>query len=113
MLSFLRKLMAGVPSITVDQLEELLHQDAVRLIDVREESEFRGGHVPGAVNIPKGKLGQRLDKLKKDKPYAVICASGSRSMGATGQLLEAGFEGTVSVSGGTSAWARSGRLIKR
>jgi rhodanese-related sulfurtransferase len=112
-LSFLRKLMAGVPSITVDQLDELLRQEAVRLIDVREESEFRGGHVPGAVNIPKGKLGQRLDKLKKDKPYAVICASGSRSMSATGMLLDQGFEGTVSVSGGTSAWARSGRAIKR
>jgi rhodanese-related sulfurtransferase len=111
--SFLRKLMAGVPSITVDELDELLQQSAVRLLDVREESEFRRGHVPGSTNIPKGRLGQRLDKLKRDKPYAVICASGSRSTGATGLLLDNGFEGAVSVRGGTGAWARSGRLLKR
>ncbi len=113
MLSFLRKLMAGVPSITVEELDGLLRQNAVRILDVREESEFRRGHIPGAVNIPKGKLGQRLDKLKRDKPYAVICASGSRSTGATGLLLDEGFEGAVSVRGGTGAWARSGRVIKR
>ncbi len=113
MLSFLRRLTAGVPSITVDQLDELLRQNAVRLLDVREESEFRQGHIPGAANIPKGKLAGRLDKLKRDKPYAVICASGSRSRGATSLLLDHGFEGAVSVSGGTGAWARSGRVVKR
>ena len=111
MFSFLRRF--GPPQIEVADLDARLDAGTMRLLDVREESEFRGGHVPGAVNIPKGKLGQRLDKLKKDKPYAVICASGSRSMGATGLLLDSGFEGTVSVRGGTSAWARSGRAIKR
>jgi rhodanese-related sulfurtransferase len=112
-LSFLSKLFAGPPSITVDELDQLLAQNAVRIIDVREPSEFRQGHVPGAVNIPKGKLGGQIDKLKKDKPYAVICASGNRSMGATSLLLSAGFDDAVSVRGGTSAWARSGRTIKR
>jgi len=112
-LSFLRKLTAGVPSITVDELDDLLRRDAVRLLDVREESEFRQGHVPGAVNVPKGRLAARLDRLKRDKPYAVICASGSRSMGAASLLLDQGFEGAVSVRGGTGAWARSGRPIKR
>jgi rhodanese-related sulfurtransferase len=111
--SSLRKLFAGPPSITVDELDVLLRQNAVRLLDVREPSEFRQGHVPGAVNVPTGKLAAQLGNLKKDKPYAVICASGSRSMGATARLLDNGFEGAVSVSGGTSAWVRSGRAIKR
>ncbi|MFN8630659.1 MAG: rhodanese-like domain-containing protein [Chloroflexota bacterium] len=113
MFSSLRKLFAGPPSITIEELDQLLSQNAVRVLDVREPSEFRQGHVPGAVNVPKGKLGGQIDKLKRDKPYAVICASGSRSMGATATLLNAGFEGAVSVRGGTSAWARSGRMIKR
>jgi rhodanese-related sulfurtransferase len=54
-----------------------------------------------------------MAKLKRDKPYAVICASGSRSRSATDYLVDQGFEGTVSVSGGTGAWARSGRPIIR
>lgn len=113
MLSFLRRLTAGVPSVTVEELDGLLRQDAVRMLDVREPSEFRAGHLRGAVNIPKGRLGQQLDRLKRDKPYAVICASGSRSRGATSLLLDHGFAGAVSVSGGTDAWARSGRPVVR
>ncbi len=112
-LSVLRRLLAGVPSITVDELDDLLRQGSVRVLDVREPSEFRSGHVPGAVNVPTGRLGRQLGSLKRDKPYAVICASGSRSRGATGLLLDEGFEGAVSVRGGTGAWARSGRPVRR
>ena len=72
----------------------------MRVLDVREESEFRGGHLPGAIHVPVKRLPDRVGRLKRDKPYAVICASGSRSRGATSYLLDQGFEGTVSVRGG-------------
>ncbi len=113
MFSFLKKLTAGTPSIDVVELEVLLAQQAVRVLDVREDAEFRSGHVPGAVNIPVKRLPDRLAKLKRDKPYAVICASGARSRGAVNYLLDNGFEGAVTVSGGTSAWTRGGRPIVR
>ena len=111
MFSFLKRL--GGPQIDVAELDALLAQGAVRVLDVREDSEFRNGHVPGAIHIPVKRLPERIGKLKRDKPYAVICQSGSRSRGATSYLLDEGFEGTVSVSGGTGAWARSGRPIVR
>jgi rhodanese-related sulfurtransferase len=113
MLSFLKRLFAGAPSITVEELDGLLTQRAVNLLDVREPHEYKSGHVPGAVNVPVKQLDARLRKLKKDKPYAVICASGSRSSSATYFLLDNGFEGAVSVRGGTGAWQRSGRKIVR
>jgi rhodanese-related sulfurtransferase len=111
--SFLSKLFAGAPSIDVVELESLLESGSVRVLDVREDHEYRSGHVPGAVHVPLKRLPDRLSKLKKDKPYAVICQSGSRSQRATGILLDGGFEGTVSVRGGTGAWSRSGRPIVR
>ncbi len=111
MFSFLKRL--GGPQIDVAELDALLAQGAVRVLDVREDSEFRRGHLPGAVHVPVKRLPDRVGKLKRDKPYAVICASGSRSRGATNYLLDQGFEGTVSVRGGTVAWARSGRPIVR
>ena len=113
MFSFLKKLTAGTPSISVVELDALLAQQAVRVLDVREDSEFRSGHVPGAVHVPVKKLPDRLARLKHDKPYAVICASGSRSRGAVNYMLDNGFADAVSVSGGTSAWASSGRPIIR
>jgi len=57
--------------------------------------------------VPLQKLPERAGQLKRDKPYAVICESGSRSCSATDFLLGQGFEGAVSVKGGTSAWART------
>jgi rhodanese-related sulfurtransferase len=111
--AFLKKLTAGTPSIDVAELDALLASGAVRLLDVREDSEFRSGHVPGAIHVPVKKLPDRAAKLKHDKPYAVICASGSRSRSAVNYLLDNGFEGAVTVSGGTSAWDRSGRPIVR
>jgi rhodanese-related sulfurtransferase len=109
--SFLKRL--GGPQIDVAELDALLGQGAIRVLDVREESEFRDGHLPGAIHVPVKRLPDRVGRLKRDKPYAVICASGSRSRGATGYLLDQGFEGAVSVRGGTGAWARSGRPLVR
>jgi rhodanese-related sulfurtransferase len=111
-LSSLRRLF-GTPSIDVAQLEAMLTEGSVRVLDVREDWEFKRGHVRGAVNVPVKRLSQRAAKLRRDKPYAVICESGNRSRGAAGFLLDEGFEGAVSVKGGTHAWARSGRALVR
>jgi rhodanese-related sulfurtransferase len=46
-------------------------------------------------------------------PYAVICESGNRNLAAKDYLLGQGFEGAVSVKGGTSAWARTKRPLAR
>ena len=111
MFSFLKRL--GGPQIDVAELDALLAQGAVRVLDVREDSEFRSGHLPGAIHVPVKRLPDRIGTLRRDKPYAVICQSGNRSRSATSYLLDQGFEGTVSVRGGTGAWTRSGRPIVR
>jgi rhodanese-related sulfurtransferase len=103
----------STPEIGVDELDALIQSGSVRVLDVREDWEFSRGRVPGAVNVPLKKLPVRAPQLKHDRPYAVICESGSRSRGATNFLLDQGFEGAVSVKGGTSAWARTKRLLVR
>lgn len=109
MFSFLRR---QTPEITVDELDELLHGGQAHLLDVREDWEFRRGHVPGALHIPLGQLGQRFAELPQGERVVVICQSGNRSLAATDFLLTQGFIGSVSVAGGTSAWVRSGRRVE-
>jgi rhodanese-related sulfurtransferase len=103
----------STPEIGVDELDTLIQSGSVRILDVREDWEFSRGRVPGAVNVPLKKLPLRAPQLKHDKPYAVICESGSRSRSATNFLLDQGFEGVVSVKGGTGAWARTKRPLVR
>ncbi len=107
--SFLRR---QTPEITVDELDQLLHDGQPHVLDVREDWEFRRGHVPRALHIPLGQLGQRFAELPPGERVVVICQSGNRSLAATDFLLAQGFEGSASVKGGTSAWARSGRPLE-
>ncbi len=111
MFSFLRR--SSVAEIDVDELDRLIEAKTVRILDVREDHEFRRGHVGGATNVPLGRLPDRIERLKTDRRYAVICQSGSRSRRAVGILVDHGFEDAVSVRGGTGAWTRSGRLLVR
>jgi rhodanese-related sulfurtransferase len=106
--SFLRH---ATPEIGIDELEERLREGDVRLLDVREEWEFRRGHVPEAVHVPLRLLPERAVTLPRGSRYAVICQSGSRSRGATDFLIAQGFTEVVSVRGGTGAWARAGRPL--
>ena len=110
MFSFLHR--PSTPEITVEELDELRRDRGVRILDVREDWEFKRGHVPGAIHVPLRQLPARAAALPRNMRYAVICASGSRSRGATQILAAQGFEGVVSVRGGTGAWARGGRPLE-
>lgn len=82
-------------------------QAGATLIDVREESEFAEGHVPGAINIPMSQLPRRIAELDPARPVYVVCASGNRSAAMTDFLTGAGFRAS-NVVGGTAAWQQAG-----
>jgi len=102
----------NTPEIGVDELEDLMRAGSVHLLDVREDWEYRRGRVPGAVSVPMGRLGAQFPTLPRDKPYAVICQSGSRSRSAQSILLQQRLTDVRNVLGGTSAWRRAGLPIQ-
>ena len=63
-----------VDSVAATQL--INHKNAL-VLDVREESEYKAGHVLNAKLIPLGKLNERIGELEKyrDKPVVVVCRS--------------------------------------
>jgi phage shock protein E len=69
------------------------------IVDVRSEAEFRGGAYRGAINVPLQALSGKLDRIPKNRPVVVYCASGSRSALAARVLRKAGYE-DVSNAGG-------------
>lgn len=83
------------------------------ILDVREPAEFAAGHLPGAVNIPRGVLEFKIDSHpdfqgKLQAPIVVYCQSGGRSALATQALNQLGYAQAVSMAGGFKAWADSG-----
>ncbi|GBD26073.1 putative adenylyltransferase/sulfurtransferase MoeZ [bacterium HR30] len=99
-----------VPEWDVDQVRQQLEQDGWVLLDVREKEEYREGHLPGAVSLPRGFLELRVEQVLPDKSQPIIayCAGGIRSLLAAKQLREMGYERVVSMAGGFTAWKNKG-----
>ena len=98
------------PEIDIEQLAAALSGEAA-LIDVREPIEYVAGHVPGAALMPMTRLTVHLDELDRTRPVYVVCASGNRSGAMADVLVARGYD-AYSVTGGTTAWARSGRPLE-
>lgn len=91
----------SIPDVPVDQLKQELDQWTV--IDVREPYEWRSGVIPGALLIPMNQLPDKIAELDKNRRYAIVCASGSRSQAAASFLADQGFQ-VGNVLGGMSLW---------
>lgn len=100
---------AGPPALDVTPQEAAARVAAgAVLLDVREDSEWAAGHVPGATHIPLGQLAARAGELPAEAPIMVICRSGNRSQEGRDILLAAGLTQVASVNGGSKAWRDAG-----
>ena len=107
----LREARAQVPQITALETDALRQgDDAVRIVDVRETSEWEQGHVPGAIHISKSYVEQEIEGAvpDRDTPVVLYCAGGVRSLFA-GQALQAlGYTNVRSMTGGFQDWKTKG-----
>ncbi|MGD9763229.1 MAG: molybdopterin-synthase adenylyltransferase MoeB [Candidatus Binatia bacterium] len=100
-----------VPEWTPDEVRQRLSNGAgYALIDVRETSEYREGHLAGALSVPRGFLDLRIEQAVPDKqtPIILYCGSGARSLLAGRTLREMGYGNVVSMSAGYSGWKGAG-----
>ena len=77
---------------------------AAVILDVRELSEYRSGHIPGSLHIPLRELRSRMTELSREREVIVVCRSGNRSQAAARVLAGAGYE-VRNLRGGMLAWA--------
>jgi molybdopterin/thiamine biosynthesis adenylyltransferase/rhodanese-related sulfurtransferase len=82
-------------------------------VDVREVEEWREGHLPGAVHVPRGYLESRIEGVVADKsrPVVLYCAAANRSAFAAKTLEELGYTDVHSLAGGFTDWKRNGLEI--
>ncbi len=92
--------LAQLPYTTFAKL--MAEPDEKYLLDVRGESEFDEGHLPGAICIPSTRVMSRLSELPRDKQIAVYCSAGSRSTAVASYLKRKGFH-AVAVDEGIDA----------
>ncbi len=100
---------SSMRSVDPDGAQELLRGGAL-LVDVRERSEWDGGHAPKAKHHPLGGLRTSMSDLPLDRTLVVVCRSGNRSTRATKMLTKAGYD-AVNLTGGMMAWQAAGQPV--
>lgn len=87
------------------------------IIDVREYDEYAAGHLPGAINIPRGvlefKIGMVPECANKDGAFLVYCRTSGRAALSTVQLQKIGYTNVISMAGGFEIWNNEGRPTEK
>jgi hydroxyacylglutathione hydrolase len=104
---------AHIAPLAPEQLEAAATTGTVEVVDVRNGSEYEAGHLPGAVNLPLGRLADRLGELPRGRTLAVHCQSGARAGVAIALLQASGFDDVVHLSGDYAGWVKAGRPVEK
>ncbi len=105
---------ASLPvNIDVTQAASLLNNPDVVFVDVREQSEYDAGHIPGVKLIPLGSVPDRMSEIPKDKTVVAVCRSGNRSAQATDFLRQQGYTNVHNMTGGMNDWTQAGNPVER
>jgi rhodanese-related sulfurtransferase len=87
------------------------------VIDVREYDEFAAGHLPGAINIPRGvlefKIGMVPECANKAGSFLIYCRTSGRAALSAVQLQKIGYENVISMAGGFELWNNEGRPTEK
>ncbi|MEJ2097142.1 MAG: rhodanese-like domain-containing protein [Deltaproteobacteria bacterium] len=100
--------------VSVSEAKDLFDKGGNLFLDCRTSKEYKMGHVPGAVNIPRGLLEFKIDKQIPDRETAIImyCKTGGRGCLATCTLCKMGYKNVKNMDGGWLAWDKAGYPVE-
>lgn len=103
-------------TIDVHIVRGLLETDPhTLLVDVRTPAEYESAHIPGAINLPLGRVDAHLERIVADAGgrLVLVCQSGGRAAQCQGRLAAAGLNDTAVMNGGMNAWEVQGAPLVR
>lgn len=105
LLFFYRESTQGGPRLSVHELTNAVNNDNAIILDIRNNEEFRAGHIVDAINIPYTEVKERLETLNKyrDRQIVIVDKIGQHAGTVSRQLTSDGFN-TTRLRGGISEW---------
>ena len=94
-------------SLTPQAAINMVNSQGAVILDVRNDQEYKQGHVVDALSIPASKIESRIKELEayRDKPVIIVCKMGQQSGSVGKQLRKQGFEQVYRMSGGMTEWS--------
>lgn len=113
-LQLVESIRVNVRECTIEDVRQRLEQgEQFLLFDVREESEYKAGHLPGAKPLGKGIIERDIETTVPDPDTDIVlyCGGGFRSVLAADNLQKMGYANVVSMDGGFRGWKEAGYEI--
>lgn len=101
-----------VPVINIETFKSLLDEPNVQVIDLRNATEFKSGHIKGAEHVFVGTLMDNLDKVSKDKKVVIHCQGGDRATIGYSLLASAGYTNVLNYSASMNEWMALGNAVE-
>jgi rhodanese-related sulfurtransferase len=89
----------------VEVKEILKNKNGTRLIDVREEWEYKIAHLENSELMPLSNFMHHIESLKEDNELIIYCHRGVRSANVCMFLAGKGFRNLINLRGGIEAWS--------
>ena len=85
------------------------------LIDVREDTEWANGHIPGAIHMGRGVIERDIEQAipETGRKLVLYCGGGFRSALVADNLQKMGYTNVESMDGGWMGWLAAGLPTKR
>lgn len=105
-ISLIKTATSGSKSLTPLMMTQMVNKQNAVVVDLRAIADFNKGHIPGSMNIPFGKLKDRIKDLEKHKetPIIMVCNAGVQAGNAAMQLRKSGFTEVHKLKGGIQSW---------
>lgn len=97
--------------IEIDEFKTYLNREDVQVIDLRNSTEYKSGHIAGVPQVFIGTLPQNLDKISKEKPLVIHCQSGDRATIGYSLLKKFGFKNVKNYAGSMNEWLKLGNPV--
>ena len=105
----------GIKEVDCTAALQLINHKNALVLDVRDEGEYKAGHILNSTPIQLGKLKERIGELEKyrEQPIVVVCRSGNRSVPACVMLGKSGFNQAYNLTGGIIAWQKANLPLEK
>jgi thiosulfate sulfurtransferase len=90
--------------INVEQTKTMVETQTAVVVDIRDESSFNTGHIPGSVHFHNISMQDFMQEVDEDMPVIVTCYHGVSSQPAAQYFVEQGFTTVYSMDGGFTHW---------
>ena len=92
--------------ITTNEASDLINNNKVTLLDIRDEDSFSQGHIPNAINLSNNNIDDVINNSDKEDNILIYCYKGISSQNVAQHFCNLGYKNIFSLGGGFTEFSK-------